>query len=369
MQAAGFDAYLVGGGVRDLLVGLHPKDFDVATNATPEEVRKLFRNCILIGRRFRLAHVRFGRDIIEVATFRGEVQYCNVETGMIVRDNVYGTIEEDACRRDFTVNALYYHSKDCSITDYTGGMQDIKNKVIRMIGEPVPRYHEDPVRMLRALRLAAKLHFTLDTATEAPILNLVGLLQNVPPARLFDEIIKWFHSGNSLDAFKLLRQHGLFAVLFPQTEANLIKGANQEVYELLVHGFSNTDQRMLEQKPLNSAFLFAVLLWWPLQKKVQKYQNEGLKLFAALQSAMQKVLQKQTQHIVIPKRLTQVIKEMWVLQYRFAQRKQRRIAHILRHPRFKIAYDLLLLRNESGENVKELTVWWTRKIATPQFHL
>lgn len=357
LKKGGFAAYLVGGCVRDLLLGLEPKDFDVATNAAPEDVRKLFRNCRLIGRRFRLAHIYFGRQIIEVATFRGKTQHHHPETGMILRDNIYGTIEEDAWRRDFTINALYYNSKDFSIVDFTGGMQDLNNKVIRMIGEPKERYHEDPVRMLRALRLSAKLNFTLDPETKKPIANLAGLLQNVPQARLFDEIIKWFVSGHSFETFKLLRQYGLFAVLFPQTEVILTCEKN---LKLLAQGFINTDQRIAEQKPLNPAFLFAVLLWPSLQKRIIQGQEQGLRLFPVLHQAMPEVLHRQTEHITIPLRLRRMIKEIWLLQYRLQQKNAKKIAQTLQQPRFRAGYDFLLLRAEAGEKVKALANWWTR---------
>ncbi len=357
LKKGGFDAYLVGGCVRDLLLGLEPKDFDVATNAAPEKVRKLFSNCRLIGRRFRLAHIYFGRQIIEVATFRGKTQHHHPETGMILRDNIYGTIEEDAWRRDFTINALYYNSKDFSIVDFTGGMQDLNNKIIRMIGEPKGRYHEDPVRMLRALRFSAKLNFSLDPETKKPISTLAGLLQNVPQARLFDELIKWFVSGHSFETFKLLRQYGLFAVLFPQTEAILTCEKN---LKLLVQGFINTDQRIAEKKSLNPAFLFAVLLWQPLQKRIIQYQEQGLRLFPALHRAMPEVLQQQTEHIAIPLRFKRMMKEIWLLQYRLQQKNPKKIAQTLQQPRFRAGYDFLLLRAEAGEKIQALANWWTR---------
>lgn len=362
LQAAGFDAYLVGGGVRDLLSGLHPKDFDVATNAKPEEIKKLFKNCRLIGRRFRLAHIYFGRHIIEVATFRGETEYCHVETGMILRDNTYGTIEEDAWRRDFTVNALFYNAKDKTIVDYVGGMDDLKKKKIRVIGDPIQRYHEDPVRMLRGLRLAAKLNFKLDNAAEEPIIRSVGLLQNISSARLFDEVSKWFFSGFSFAAFKLLREHGIFAVLFPKTEANLIKGANQQAYDILVHGFANTDQRIREQQHINPAFLFAVLLWWPLQKKLRYHLTDGARLFSILPPTITEVFQEQNVHVNISHYLRRIIKDIWMLQYRMAQMRKRKVTNIMRHPRFRAAYDFLLLRQQSGEKVNDVVRWWETHI-------
>lgn len=364
LTEANFDAYLVGGGVRDLIVGLQPKDFDVATNAKPEEVKKLFRNCRLIGRRFRLAHVFFGTEIIEVATFRGEggefSQRMLSESGMILRDNVYGTLEEDAWRRDFTVNALYYNVRDFSLVDYTNGMEDIEKGVIRMVGDPMERYHEDPVRMLRAIRIAAKLDFKIDQVTEEPIPRLIGLLQNVSSARLFDEIIKWFRGGKSLATFTMLRNYGLFAVLFPQTETGLVGSQAFFAKALLECGFSNTDKRINSKQTLNPAFLFAVLLWWPFQQRLRLYQEDGLKLADAFHLALNDVLTRQCESIAIPNRLVLMIEEIWVLQYRLIQRRKYRIMHIFKHPRFRAAYDFLLLRSEAGEDLQEPILWWEK---------
>jgi poly(A) polymerase len=367
LKNSGQEAYLVGGAVRDLLLGIIPKDFDIATNAYPEKIKILFRNCILIGRRFRLAHIRFGHEVIEVATFRAavapqEAERQHSEHGMIVRDNVYGTMEEDAWRRDFTINALYYNIKDFSVVDYVGGMKDIKNKTIRMIGDPVVRYHEDPVRMLRAIRIAAKLGFTIAKETGKPIMALTGLLQNVPAARLFDEISKWFNSGKSLETFNLLRQYGLFAVLFPQTEAGLAS-ANSQVHTIFVSaGFRNTDKRIAEGRPINPAFLYSVLLWWPFKKQLEYLEaEEELPFFDAMLQAMQQVLRQQAEHISLPHYLRIIIKEIWILQYRLEQRHPKKIALVLRNPKFRAAYDFLLLRAEAGEKISEIAAWWTEK--------
>ena len=341
LKDAGFEAFLVGGCVRDLLLNIKPKDFDIATNAEPEQIHKLFRNCILIGRRFRLAHVRFGREIIEVATFRRETENQHAETGMILRDNIYGSIEEDAWRRDFTINALYYNIKDLSIVDYTDGMQDLENRIVRMIGEPVQRYREDPVRMLRALRVAGKVNFVIDKATEQPIFELADLLRNVSKVRLFDEIIKWFKCGNSLAVYKLSLQHGLFKIMFPHTRDT----------ELVRQGFANTDKRFAAQKSFNPAFLFAVLLWGALQKELQN---------CTLALAMEKVLQQQKQHVSIPRRFLVMIKEIWTLQYWLTKRKPKKVYRTLNHPRFRAAYDFLLLRVQAGEKLKTLADWWTK---------
>lgn len=358
---AGFDAYFVGGCVRDLLLNLHPKDFDIATNALPEQVNRLFRNSRLVGRRFRLAHVYYGREIIEVATFRGKTQRHHAITGMILRDNAYGTLEEDAWRRDFTVNALYYDIKNKSFIDYVGGLKDLKDKTIRVIGDPVKRYHEDPVRMLRALRLAAKLEFMLDAEAVKPIASLAGLLQNIPSSRLFDETLKWFLGGRSFVAFELLRKYGLFAVLFPQTEAVLINDSeHKSALAFISKGFVNSDDRIAKNKIVNPAFLFAILLWEPLQKKVANHQKNGQKLFAALHNASAEIIHNQVKHIIIPRYLLCVIKEIWIFQFRFLLSNPHRTKAILAHKRFKIAYDFLLLRAEVDEDLQELVERWTR---------
>lgn len=361
LSEAGFDVYFVGGCVRDLLLKLHPKDFDVATNALPEQVNKLFRNSRLVGRRFRLAHVYFGREIIEVATFRGKIQRHHANTGMILRDNAYGTLEEDAWRRDFTINALYYDAKNKTFIDYVGGLKDLENKVIRVLGDPVKRYHEDPVRMLRALRLTAKLDFTLNDEAAKPIASLAGLLQNVPSARLFDETLKWFLGGKSFATFTLLRQYGLFSVLFPQTEASLINDSEHKAaLAFLTQGFINSDKRIAEHKMLNPAFLLAVLLWEPLQRKVAAYQQEGQKLFAAIHHASIEVTRDQIKRIIIPRYLLCIIKEIWIFQFRFLFCNPNRIKLVLGHKRFKIAYDFLLLRAEADSDLQELADRWTK---------
>lgn len=364
LHRAGYQAYLVGGGVRDLLLGFKPKDFDIATNAHPEQIQSLFRNCRLIGRRFRLAHVYFHDGVIEVATFRAcpddvvEGDRHTTETGMIVRDNIYGTLADDAQRRDFTINALYYNIADFSVVDYTHGMADIKQHLIRMIGDPIQRYHEDPVRMLRAVRLAAKLNCSIEPATAAPINQLAGLLQNVPAARLFEEIVKIYLSGKAEASFNLLRQYGLFAILFPQTEAGLV-GHDGAIYlNMLTAANANADLRAAEGKSLNPAFLLAVLLWGPLQRMVQEGINAGIKPFPALIEAMEKVLRMQQHALNLPKRLTIIVKEIWILQYRMGLRQSRRMLSIFYHPRFRAAYDFLVIRAQAGEAVQDQAAWW-----------
>lgn len=357
LSNAGFDALLVGGAVRDLLLGIRPKDFDIATNATPEQVRKLFRNAILIGRRFRLAHINFRHETIEVATFRGDTKH-QTRSGMIVRDNVYGTLEEDAWRRDFTVNALYYNIKDFSLIDYTGGLKDIKKQLIRSIGKPSERYREDPVRMLRAIRLAAKLNLNLASSTQKPILKLGHLILDVPTARLLDECIKWFLSTNSYATFKLLQQLNLFATLFPQTET--VENQNQ-FNSLLKLGFSNTDQRFAIGKTINPAFLFAVILWWPLQQRIKQLEKTQLPLFSIIHKAMHEIIQQQKQIISLPQRFINTIKSIWILQYRLERYEGKKASRVFTHPRFRAAYDFLQLRAESGEQgTQELATWWQK---------
>ncbi len=366
LRAAGYQAHLVGGGVRDLLLGREPKDFDVATDARPEDVRRVFRNCRLIGRRFRLAHVHFGSEIIEVATFRGvntdEVSdEHELENGMIVRDNVYGTIEQDALRRDFTVNALYYNIEDFSVIDYTGGMDDLKEGVLRMLGDPLVRYREDPVRMLRAVRFAAKLGFRIDSVCEAPLLTMGGLLEAVPPARLFDEVLKLFLAGTGVEAFEKLRHYNLFGKLFPETEASLAREENAFPITLVYHGLENTDSRVSEGKPVTPAFLFAFLLWEPVRLRAERLMAEGAvdHPYAAFQRAGSEVLAVQAQRVTIPKRFALPMGEIWQLQPRFEQRSGKRALRLMEHPRFRAAYDFLLLRAQSGEIPGDLADWWT----------
>ena len=365
LKESGYSAYLVGGGVRDLLLGQRPKDFDVVTNARPEEIRRLFRNSQLIGRRFRLVHVLFGREVIEVATFRAQElgfsknQVQNGE-GMIVRDNVYGNIEADAWRRDCSINALYYNIADFSVEDYTGGMADLKQGVVRIMGDPTKRYQEDPIRMLRVIRLASRFNFTIEPLTEAPIVQLGGLLKNVPSARLYIEIMKLFCDGHAQASFALLRHYGLYALLFPQSEACL-EGPEQELSaSLLMHAFYSVDQRIDHQKPVSPAFLFAVLLWHSLQKTIKKNQETKLPLLAVLDHAMDGVLKNQLMHIAVPRRLTDSVREIWVLQYRLPRRHQGEAVRLLSHPQFRVAYDFLLLRAKAGEEVYGLASWWTK---------
>jgi poly(A) polymerase len=364
LKNAGYQSYLVGGGVRDLLLGREPKDFDVATDAHPEEVRSVFRNCRLIGRRFRLAHVHFGKEIIEVATFRalssGEEGERHLEDGRIIRDNVYGTIEEDAWRRDFTVNALYYNIDDFSVVDYGGGMEDLKSGTLRLIGNPEERYREDPVRMLRAVRFATRLGFRIHPDSEGPIFELGHLLADVPPARLFEEALKLFFAGFALQTFEQLRHYGLFRHLFPYTEEALAHEEAGFPHTLLTRALENTDIRVAEGKPVTPAFLYAALLWEPLREIAAERQAEGMEVTPALHSAGAEIVSRQARHTTLPKRFSLPMREIWTLQPRFRHRNGKRAQRLLSHPRFRAAYDFLLLRAAAGEDLAELCEWWTR---------
>lgn len=364
LNGAGFDAYLVGGCIRDALLGQMPKDFDVATNATPEQVRDLFRNSRMIGRRFRIVHVRFGREVIEVTTFRGQPKNEHGEhiaqqsdEGLLLRDNVWGSIEEDAIRRDFTINALYYNIADFSILDFAGGIGDINACTLRLIGDPATRYREDPVRMLRAIRFAAKLDFTLDPHTEAPLEELAPLLLSIPPARLFDEALKLFMAGYGLMTFRLLSHYNLFGMLFPESEEAMADAAWAE--ELIEQALRNTDKRIAEDRPVTPAFLLAAFLWAPVKHRQMELEQEGMPPVPALQAAAQQVISRQLEHTSIPKRFGIPMREIWELQERLPQRRGRRAFQTREHPRFRAAYDLLLLREQAGELPRGLGDWWT----------
>ncbi len=362
LTEVGYQAYLVGGCVRDLLLGHIPKDFDIVTNASPEQVAQVFRNCRLIGRRFRLAHVHFGRDIVEVATFRGGHQEGHAD-GMsqgdrIIRDNVYGSsLEEDSWRRDFTINALYCDGSDLSIVDYTGGLEHLKAGVLRLTGDPQLRYREDPVRMLRAVRFAAKLNFRIHPDSAAPLFELGALLDEVSSARLFEEVLKLFMGGYALQTFELLRHYHLFGHLFPQTEASIKK--REAALVLLLQALINTDTRVAQGKPVTPAFLFAALLWEPVRVLAEQMQAENMTEMQALQVASEKVVARQVGRIALPKRFSVPMREIWAMQPRLRQRNGKRPVRLLTHPRFRAAYDFLLLRVAAGEEPQELADWWT----------
>jgi poly(A) polymerase len=364
LSKSGYEAYLVGGGVRDLLLGREPKDFDVATNASPEQVKEVFNNCRLIGRRFRLAHVHFGREIIEVATFRsnrnpneeGDLQ---TENGRILRDNVYGTLEEDAQRRDLTIKALYYSVDNFSVVDFADGMSDLKQGVIRLLGDVESRYREDPVRLLRVIRFAAKLGFVIEAETEAPIAKLAPLLGDVPSARLYEEVLKLFLGGAALESFEKLRHYELFGQLFPATEEALSYEDHEFPITFVSRGMTNTDERLRQGKSVTPAFLFAVLMWEPVRIRAERFQQQGMHPVEALQNAASEVLSEQSQRVSIPKRFSYPMRDIWQLQARFTQRQGKRPQRLLTHPKFRAAYDFLLLRAESGEVDRELADWWT----------
>jgi poly(A) polymerase len=363
LQKAGFEAFIVGGAVRDLVLKKRPKDFDIATDATPEEVHRIFRRSRIIGRRFRLVHVMFGDETVEVSTFRGSHLADSMQndakiadSGRILRDNVFGNQEEDALRRDFTANAMYYDPATQEILDFHNGYADIQAGILRMIGEPETRYREDPVRMLRAVRLSAKLGLKLDRATEAPIPRLADALKDVPESRVFDEMLKLFMSGHALESASALRQHGLHHGLLPLLDVVLEQPLGARFVELAL---KNTDERVLSDKPVSPAFLFATLLWHEVLAAWKKYEAEGNRAIPALHMAMTEVSDIQAQKLAIHKRFSATMKEIWGLQPRFEQRAGKRPYSLIEHPRYRAAYDFLLLRCESGELPAELGKWWT----------
>jgi len=364
LKNAGYKSCLVGGCVRDILLGLKPKDFDVVTDARPEQIRELFRNCRLIGRRFRLAHVRFGSEIIEVSTFRAPHHMAegegHIEEGRIVRDNVYGDIEDDVWRRDFTINALFYDIRDFTVVDYVGGLNDIEHRLLRLIGEPQARFREDPVRMLRAVRFAVKLGFCIDESALAAIHDLYHLLDDMPPGRMFEEFIKLFMNGHAIETYRLLRQHRLFEHLFPDTNAVLEENEDRSFTDrLLVHVFDNTDSRIRENKPVTPAFILAALLWTPLRHQTEDFISNGVPEHEAMFLASDAVISRQISSISMPRRFTRIAREIWNLQNRFKNRRGKRPLRLLSHPRYRAAWDFLVLRRDAGEDVDELVEWWT----------
>ncbi len=402
LKEAGYQGFLVGGAVRDLLLGLQPKDFDVATNALPDEVRRLFRNCRLIGRRFRLAHVFFGGEIIEVATFRAaaapereDIEDPDVDAeapedaplesirpefsppsdsehrafdlrGRILRDNIYGTIEEDVWRRDFAANGLYYNIEDFSIWDFVDGMSDIKARRLKLIGDPETRFREDPVRMLRAVRFAAKLDFSIEPDTERPLQQLAYLLDGVPPARLFDEVLKLFLSGFGAKSYRLLQQYCLFEHLFPQSAAAFVLPPYAYAAQMLELGLANTDARIAADKPVTPTFLFAVLLWSAVLRELNERQAGPSPDLALLLQACDTVLRTQQSRVAIPRRFAIPMRELLMLQPRFTRRSGVKSLSLLQHPRFRAAYDFLLLRAQVGVADPELAKWWTDIQVLPQ---
>lgn len=358
LEKAGYDAYLVGGAVRDLLLGVRPKDFDVATNATPEQVRRLFRRAFLIGRRFQIVHVMFGQDLIEVTTFRSmaSASAARDADGRLLRDNTFGTQKEDATRRDFTVNAMYYNPTRQTLHDYHGGMADLGNHVLKMIGDPAERFREDPVRMLRVVRFAAKLDFQIDEATRKPIAALAPLLGNVPSARLFDEILKLLMSGHALACLEELRRHKLHHNLLPLLDQTMKQAQNARFISLALE---KTDQRIREEKPVSPGFIFAALLWPLVAEKWANYRSAGEYPIPALHAAANDVLEKQTEKLAIQRRIISDMRDIWTLQPRLERRTGKTVYKLMEHGRFRAAYDFLTLRCEAGETDPEIGQWWS----------
>ena len=371
LRSKGYQAYLVGGAVRDLMLGGHPKDFDIATDATPEAVNGLFRNSRIIGRRFRIVHVRFGREIIEVTTFRGHHDNDAEPTaesggnhsrqsasGLLLRDNVYGTLAEDAVRRDLTVNALYYDSGNFEVFDHVHGMRDLQQRSICIIGDPAVRYTEDPVRMLRVLRFAAKLEFDIDQTTARAIPGCAHLLGEIPAARLFDEFLKLFLAGYAAATLDKLLEYDLLQYLFPDTSACLHR--DPAALALVRAAMGNTDQRITQGKPVTPAFILAALLWPVASKQAQHLQKRGDAPMVAMHSAAQQTISDAADHISIPRRFSQPMREIWEFQLRLQRRQGRKAAELVDHRRFRAAYDFLLLREQAGEDIGDLGVWWTQ---------
>lgn len=361
LNRAKYQSYLVGGSVRDLLIHMEPKDFDVVTDATPNEIKKLFSNARIIGRRFKLVHILYHREVIEVATFRAKSDFIKKqeinEHGMIIRDNVFGALDEDVWRRDFSINALYYNIADSSIIDFTDGVKDIESKTIRIIGDPTSRYQEDPVRMLRAIRFAAKLNFNLAADTAEAIIKNNFLIKHVSPARLFDEMVKLFQCGNASYIKELLNKYGLVQHLFPSMTEEL---ANKYPLDSFLEvALENTDSRIKDGRTVTPSFILAAFLWFPMLERSVKYQQDGLDPLPALEKSMSKTITEQNQSVFIPKRFSQVIREIWLLQFRFNKRFGKRPFSLIQHPRFRAAYDFFALRSLAGDESIELANWWT----------
>jgi len=364
LMEGGYEAYIVGGCNRDLILGLKPKDFDVSTNASPEQVRKLFKDCRIVGRRFRIAHVRHKREIIEVSTFRGdpkEKQNANRnemregKEGQLIRDNVYGTLDSDAFRRDFTVNALYYNAKDNTLSDFMDSVGDLKSQTLKVIGDEQARFTEDPVRMLRMVRFSAKLGFPIPQESLALIQEQAGLLTHVSAPRMFEEVLKLFHSGQAFSSFELLREYGLFKTMFPFTAQHLDDGEVGMTEKAL----KNTDQRIRAGKPVISAFLFACLLWDPIREDAQILMDSGEPHTKAWKMAMMDAIRDQSQYVALPRRIADIMMEIWMLQFRMVKRQPASISQLMSNRRFRAAYDFMLLRSQLAEVDTEIADWWT----------
>ena len=358
LQEAGFKAFVVGGAVRDLLLGVKPKDFDIATNATPEQVKRLFRRAFIIGKRFQIVHVMFGQDLLEVTTFRGTVTdgAPKDEHGRVLRDNTFGEQHEDAVRRDFTINAMYYDPATQTVLDYHDGIADIRKKTLRIIGVPEARYREDPVRMLRVVRFAAKLQFTIDPATSAPIAVMAPLINNVPTARVFDEMLKLLMSGHAMACLQQLRKEGLHHGLMPLLDVVLEQPLGEKFVTLAL---ANTDERIRQGKPVSPGFLFASLLWHQVLEKWDAYKASGEFPIPALHLAADDVLNRQTDALALQRKIGSDMRDIWAMQPRFEKRVGKTPYKLLEHPRMRAGYDFLLLRCASGEIDAEIGDWWT----------
>ena len=365
LKNAKYKAYLVGGAVRDILLGKRPKDFDVVTDAKPEQIRELFRNCRLIGRRFRLAHIQFGKEIIEVSTFRAPHHISDknegqAKDGRIIRDNVYGDIDDDVWRRDFTINSLFYNIEDFSVVDYVGGVKDLEIGQLRLIGDPTKRYIEDPVRILRAIRFASKLNLKIHPDTEKPIKDYSNLLADIPSARLYEEIIKLFLNGCAAETFILLRKHDLFKYLFPQMDQLLDENQQNNSYKFIMHALNNTDQRINERDSATPGFLLAVMLWEPVRILSNEYISNNLPEVEAIKLAGDAIVSKQISSTSMPRRYTYMARDIWALQVRL-KRTTKKPLRVLMHPKFRAAYDFLLLRAQSDESLENLVDYWTKE--------
>ena len=365
LQRAGFEAYIVGGGVRDQLLDLKPKDFDVATNAEPDQVKPLFRRARIIGRRFQIVHVQYSREIIEVTTFRSNQQSQQTngtrrqtDTGMLTRDNVFGTLSDDASRRDLSINALYYNPTDNTLRDFADGLSDIKKRIVRIMGDPATRFREDPVRLLRVVRFAAKLGFRIDAKTAAPMAGLADNLAQVSAPRFFDESLKLFMSGQGLATYKLLQEYAFFDYIVPDLNACLQRDAIAE--RLIEQAFTNTDLRVRSRKRVTPAFIYAALLWPAVAQRSKEYREQGEAPLSALRRAADNALSRQVAVTAIPKRFSIPMREIWELQLSLPRRAGARAERLCSHPRFRAAYDFVLLREESGEDLEGLGDWWTR---------
>ena len=358
LEENGFEAYLVGGAVRDLLFGIKPKDFDVVTNATPDQIHHLFRRSRMIGRRFKLVHVIYGREVIEVSTYRSQQKEIPQSDGSVIKDdNHYGTIEEDAMRRDFTINAMFYSPTNHKLVDFHEGLEDLKHGIIRMIGDPEKRYQEDPIRILRAFRVCAKLNMTLHTPSRSPIKKIVPLLHDIPHSRLFDEVIKFFLTGHALSSYKIMQEESIYAQFFLAPELK------SEVIDLFIsNGLKNTDLRINQDKSCNPSFLFSFLLWHQVYLLWDQYKVDLKHSIAGLNQAIDEVIEKQIKLFPIHKRFTITMKEIWRLQPRFENQSPKKIYRLLLHPRFRAAYDFMLLRCQSNQLDQSIGIWWTNFI-------